>query len=440
MNGDILFERKSILIWSICVLFFVYEFFLRTVLGAYQTSIIQDLHLSLFQFSILSTTLFCLIYGFMQIPVGFIVDNIGLKKSFVIGCSNCAIATLGFAYSDNYDAALFFRVLMGFGASFGFICLLISINDWIPHKYRAIFIGTSLFIGTLGPIIGAGPLSILANNPKYNWHFIFFMLSIFGFVLTVLGFFFVENKKQQNDQYVFIRKPEKLSKSLKILFSKSQPFIIAILSATLYFSIEYLSENEGRRFLILKGLDIKHASYMLALSWVGFAIGSPVFGFLSDFLQRRKLIMVIAAVFGFISIVTIVYSPLLATLPWAFFLLGISASGQSIGFATITEQFIDKFVAIGLGLNNAVIMSFAAINAPFIGYFFDKISANGNLTLHDYQLVLSILVIASLVAVILSVFFLKETFCKSAVNLTYLKRPFKPTQATAKKEEALLHD
>ena len=148
--GENKLQAKGFLVWGICALFFLYEFFLRTVIGTYQHPLMHDLGLTSFQFSVLSTTIFLLIYGCMQIPAGLIVDNIGLKKSLLIGAVCCTVSSIGFAYADSYAVAIIYRMLMGFGASFGFICLLISVHDWMPHKYSAIFIGLSQFIGTLG--------------------------------------------------------------------------------------------------------------------------------------------------------------------------------------------------------------------------------------------------------------------------------------------------
>ena len=127
-------QPKGFLVWSICALFFLYEFFLRTVIVTYRNPIMDDLGLTLFQFSLLSTTIFLLVYGIMQIPAGLIVDNIGLKKSLVIAAICCTISSIGFAYSHNYLIALTCRTFMGFGAAFGFICLLISVHDWIAAQ------------------------------------------------------------------------------------------------------------------------------------------------------------------------------------------------------------------------------------------------------------------------------------------------------------------
>ena len=233
-------QTKGFLIWGICALFFLYEFFLRTVIGTYQHPLMYDLNLTSFQFSLLSTTIFLLIYGLMQIPVGLIVNNLGLKKSLTIGALCCTASSVGFSYSYSYEMAVVYRMIMGFGAAFGFISLLISVNDWMPHKYSAIFIGLSQFIGALGPIAAAGPLETLSNSTNIHWRSIFLYLGGIGAVLTILIFLFVENNQEKAGKFLILQKQEKISTSIFRLFARIQPWYIAFLSASLYFTIEYL--------------------------------------------------------------------------------------------------------------------------------------------------------------------------------------------------------
>lgn len=413
-------QIKGLLIWGICALFFLYEFFLRTVIGTYQHPLTQDLNITSFQFSLLSTTIFLLIYGLMQIPVGIIVNNIGLKKSLTIGAACCTFSTIGFAYSYSYELAVLYRMTMGFGASFGFICLLISVHDWMPHKYSAIFIGLSQFIGTIGPMAAAGPLEELSHSANINWRFIFLCLGVIGSVLTILIFIFVENNQEKTGKYIILHKPEKISKSIFKLFSRIQPWYIAILSASLYFTIEYLSENEGRSFLMLKNIPANSAAYMITISWLGYALGCPLMGFLSDILERRKTILRFCSLIALSSIITILYAQNKLSLQIAFFALGVSASGQSIGFANITEQFNKQFVAIGFGLNNAMITTLAAINAPLIGLLLDYTKTTTSVSLNDYLLVFNVLIFIAIIALVISLFFIKETYCKSAVEFSII--------------------
>lgn len=80
MKKENTFSTKGFLVWGLCAFFFVYEFSLRTIMGSYQSPLMHDLKLSAVQFSLLSTSIFLVIYGFMQIPVGIIANRIGLKK------------------------------------------------------------------------------------------------------------------------------------------------------------------------------------------------------------------------------------------------------------------------------------------------------------------------------------------------------------------------
>ena len=400
---------------------FCMSFFLRTVIGAFQEQVMTDLTLTSFEFSLLSTTLFLLIYGLMQLPVGIIVDNIGLKPALLIGSLCCTLSSIGFSYSDTFAFAMMNRMLMGFGASFGFICLLIAVHEWMPRRYIAIFIGISQFIGTLGPMAAAGPLDSLSESSNITWQFMFLSLGFVGAAITALIFFFVENNLEKAGSYSILHRPEPILVSLRRLFGKVQPWLIAVSSACLYFAIEYLSENEGRTFMMLKGFSLNTSSYMLTISWIGFAIACPLIGFLSDMLERRKAFLGICAIIGLIAISIIVYSTDKQYLQIAFFMLGISASGQCICFAMIAEHFKKQFVAIGFGLNNAMIMVISAINAPAIGLTLDQLH-QGDASSHEiYQFVFGLLIIIGAVGVFINVFLIKETFCKSTTDFTVLK-------------------
>lgn len=415
------FKIKGFLVWGICAFFFLYEFFLRTVIGSFQHPLMQDLNLSTFQFSLLSTTLFFVIYGLMQIPAGVIVDNIGLKKSLLLGALVCTFSSIGFAYAYSYPAAVLYRMLMAFGASFGFICLLMSVHDWMPHRFSAIFIGLSQFIGTIGPMAAAGPLHTLTESSGVHWRDIFLVLGGVGVVIFFLSLLFVSNNQERTGQYIVLHRPEKIATSIKRLFMRIQPWYIAFLSATLYFTIEYLSENEGRMFLSLKGIGLGQASYMITLSWLGYAIGCPLLGFISDMIHRRKIVMMTAAVFSLLGVSMILYAERIHFLMLAFVLLGLGASGQSIGFATMAEQFKKQFVAVGFGLNNAVITLLSALNAPLIGLLLDHNRQGTEITLENYLFAFTVLLVTVVIAVILSFFFVRETYAKSVADFTYLK-------------------
>lgn len=415
------FKIKGFAVWLICAVFFMYEFLLRTVMGTFQNQIMSDLSLSAVQFSLLSTTIFLLIYGVMQIPAGILVEKFGLKKTLFVASLICGLSAMAFSYSNGFIWALSCRMLMGFGASFGFICLLMAVSDWMPHQFFAVFIGLSQFIGTMGPMISAGPLTSLSHNSDVTWNAFFFFFGLIGIALSLLVFFFVENNQHCSGKYIVLEKPEKTLVSLRKLFGRAQPWLIALTGTCMYFAIEYLSENEGRIFLSLKGLSLQSASNMLTISWVGYAIGCPLVGVISDYQERRKQVLVVSSAIGALATAMIVLVSDHGFLIAGFFLLGVGASGMSIGFAMIGEQFKPQFVAVGFGLVNALIMSISAINAPILGFLLEHLSGGAHPSLQNYTHAFYVLIAIATLGFVSAVLFVKETFCKSAVDFTFLK-------------------
>lgn len=421
MNKENIISLKGLVVWIICAFFFMYEFMLRTVLGTFQYPLMHDLQLSPVRFAVLSSTAYQLIYGLMQIPVGIITDRYGLKKTLLFAVLFCAFANFGFAMAHEFYSAIAFRILMGLGSSFGFVCLLIAVYDWMPRKNIALFIGISQFIGTMGPMLAAGPFNMLAKNAIFSWREIFFGLGLVGFILAALVLFFVDKNRESTGKFIILTRPAAISDNLKQLLRFRQIWFIAIFSAGVYFSIEYLSENEGVAFLIQKGFSSTFSSYMITVAWLGYAISCPLLGYLSDKMQRRKPVMILGAVSALISLVAIIYFPLgKAMMMVCFFLLGLGASSQSIGFAIMAEQCKDEFLAIGLAVNNAGIMLFAASNAPLIGYILSRTTATGQPPgVADYQEAFFIMIAMMVFAFVFSLAFIKETFCKSMrENLT----------------------
>lgn len=413
-------SAKGCIIWSICVLFFLYEFFLRVSLGAFQYPLMHDLHLSSFQYALISTTFFSIMYGIMQIPAGLLIENFGVKKVLSTGALICALSSFLFAHATTYHTAMYARICMGVGSSVGFLCLLVSIYEWLPHQYNALFVGLSQLIGTMGAILGAGPLEDLLSMVHIPWQVVFKYLAIIGGVFFMLIVTFVENSHEKAEKYVVLKRPEKISVTLLKLFSRRQAWYIAIFSGLVYFTIEYLSENEGRIFLTQKGLSVSFSSYMMTVAWLGYAFGCPLLGFLSDYFERRKTLLVTSGFCSVLSIIIIIFSYHKQLLVMGFFLLGIAASGQSIGFAIITEQFKKQFVSIGLALNNTMITVFVAINAPTISWLLDLSKQHYMLDITAYYVVFSVFILIACVALMLAIVFIKETFCKSVVEFNYL--------------------
>lgn len=424
MNNRLSF--LAITIWLTCAVFFMYEFLLRTILGTFEHQIISDLDLSILTFSILSSTAYQLTYGIMQIPVGIITDKLGLKKALTLAILVCALGVGLFGLSNSFAAALVYRVMIGFGASFGFLCLLIAVYDWLPHKHIGLFIGLSQFIGVLGPMLAAGPLESLSQTGGIDWRYVFVILAIVGVVLAGITIVLVKNNDQSGElgknRFIILNTPTSVIKEIQSIFSNKQIWLIAVFSATTYLAIEYLSENATKSFLSLNGFDAKFSSYLITLAWLGYGIGCPSLGAISDRIKRRKPVMIFAICLTFASLATIIFFPITQTILYlSFICLGLGASGQSIGFAIIAEQSSSGCRAAALGVNNFLIMLSVGVGSPIISEVFDLFSNQGkNPSITSYQTSLSLLLVFTALGVLISIFFIKETFCRSKKEVIFV--------------------
>lgn len=413
---------QGIVVWFICSLFFLYECFLRTVLGTFQSSLSIELYLTPVTFALLSSTAYSLAYGPMQIPSGLMTQRYGFKQTLFIAVCLCVLANTGFALAPTYGAAFLFRMLMGLGSSFAFVCLIVAIDNWIPRQKIATYLGLSQLIATLGPMIAAGPLHTLSETSALNWREVFVYLALMGFILAILILFLVDkNRRTANQSSTFTR----LSKTkLKQFFLQKQIWYIAVFSACVIFSLEYLSENECKTFLIKKGFTPNFASYMITVGWVGYAMGCAFLGLISDKIQRRKSIMFYCALSIVVALTGIIYLPLsrLAT-TCCFLLLGLGTGSQSIGFTAMAERCQSHQLAIGVGFNNTMIVLFSALFPPLIGKFISAAShSSGNVTLAQYQSSFFVLIALASIAIFLAGFMIQETFGQSMRDNTLLKK------------------
>lgn len=420
----------GVFIWAIAAIFFLYEFFLRTFVGSIAHQLIHDLHLNIEQFTLMGSAYY-LAYGLMQIPVGVLADKFGVKKIMIFATLTCALATFLFSHSHTFTEALVGRFFMGFGSSFAFVCLLVIASNWFPKRFFGFFAGASQLIGTMGPVLAGGPLISWLIDSHIDWRLALSSIGAFGVMLAFLTFFFVKNKPQgEQGTLLFLSKNESILLRLQRLFRTKQAWIVAVYSASVYVSIAVMAAVWGTDYLQAVGLPQKSAAYMISIAWIAYAIGCPGFGFLSDLTKRRKPFLILCATLGLASMSLILYGHFTSKAVYEvlFFMLGLAATGQNIGFAAIAEHTSPDTKASALGLNNGLITLSGAILPLAVSYLISLSSGSSSaqhLPLHSFVFGLSLLPVAYLISLIASIFLFKETYCKPQKGLILLRKPFR---------------
>ncbi|MCH9634577.1 MAG: hypothetical protein S4CHLAM7_13300 [Chlamydiae bacterium] len=410
----------GLIVWSCCLVFYLYEFFLRTFVGTVAKSIIADLSLSAEQFALMGAAYY-IIYSFMQIPVGYLTDRYGAKRTVIFAMTLCATSLLIFAVANHFLLGLFARLLMGLGSSFGFVTLLVVITNWFPPSSYAMFIGTSQFIGTLGPLLAGGPLISVLKASGLTWRSVFIRISFFGFAFAALMFFLFRNKKQaQSDDIVVVERPKRFLNQLFKLFKNKQAWLVAFYSAVTYEAIDFLGALWGTYYLEARGLPLESAGYSISLGWLGFAIGCPLTTLLSGKIKKRKPVLISCSILGLLSTILLNYFHLpLWCYPIILFCIGIAASSLNLAIVIMIEHVEISVKALALGFNNGILVLFGAI-VPIATSFLINLPKNQPAVPSDFISAFTVLPAMYVASCILSIFFIKETFCRPQKGVIHL--------------------
>ena len=414
-------------IWLLATLFYFYEFFLRAFLGTIAHQIMQDFHLSPRQFSLLGSSYY-LAFAIMQFPVGIIFDRFGLRFPMTIAIFLCSIGTLGFSISHSFTEAFISRFFMGLGSAFAFVALIVLAYNWFPKKHLGFMAGLAQFLGAIGPLFAGAPLVFILFKLHNDWRLFLQFTAYFGLVLTFLfGFFLRDKPLAQRKQLLLLEKEEHLFKKLFTLLKKSQIWFIALFSGIIYACLPLLGAYWGTIYMQSKGFSLAASAFSISMIWIGLAIGSPLFGKISDKLKQRKSILFLCSFIGLLASSTLLMLPKVPIYIFSiiFFLIGIAGSGQSLAFATMAELVPLKMQASALSINNTAITIFGG-TMPFIAGVLIQMSKAKSalplLTEHNFLSGLFLIPVLFSLGCIVSLFLIKETYSREHGEVALISR------------------
>ncbi|MCI5052325.1 MAG: MFS transporter [Simkaniaceae bacterium] len=400
-------------VWLLAILFYFYEFFLRVLPGTVAKGIMQSMSITAEQFALIGSGYY-ITYSLMQIPVGLLLDKINARFLITAAAGLCAGGALWFSLANSFAPAFIGRLLIGLGSSFGFISLLIVTLNWFPRRHFALLAGIGQFLGAVGPLCAGTPIALLLSLVDGDWRKIFIYVAIFGIALTVLIGIFLQGKPENTDKVVFIDRHIPLRTRLSKLLANPHVWAILFFSALIYVALPILGAFWGVSYLEARGLSKAEAASIISMIWIGLACGSPLFGKLSESMKRRKPSIIFCALVGIISSTLFLYTPSTNPLFLAllFFFVGLGGSGQSLSFVLMSEEAPQNLKATALGLNNTVLMGFAALMPPIVTTIMQAFAVDGKLTTSAFEKGLLVLPIFFTIALLISIFGIRETFCR----------------------------
>jgi len=420
-------NNYAIIGWLICGLgavFYSYEYLLRIAPSVMEHPLRDHFDLSATGFGLVSSVYY-FAYVPMQLPVGVMLDRYGPQKLLTLACLICALGTFIFAGTTLVWVAAIGRFLVGFGSAFAFVGVLKLGTLWMPENRMALIAGFTAALGPIGAILGDNFLDVFVE--QLGWSQTLNATGIFGIGLAVVLWFGIRDRKEGSNLHGTVPSLKKALVDLGIILRNQQIWINGLYGCLVYLPTTVFAELWGIPYLRnAHGFSSEAAGVANSLLFLGFIIGAPLMGFISDKLARRKLPMFIGASGAAVTMIIILYVPDLnqSTIQALLFLLGLMYSSQAIVFAVGRELSPGEAAGTAIATTNMIVMLGAMLLQPLIGRLLDfsfsehmeqvtvTVMKLDNLhklyTVGEYQFALSIIPLGILIAAILT-FFLKET-------------------------------
>lgn len=403
-------------VWTIAASFFFYKYLVQVSPSVMTADLMRAFHVNGAGLGNLSAFYFYA-YLIMQIPVGIMLDKYSPRLLTTAAILVCSLSTLFFSNTDVLWVACISRALMGVGAAFAAVSCFKLASIWFPPKRFALVSGMFMTAAMLGAVGGQMPLSFLVQT--IGWRDSLAVVSVLGLCLSILYFAIVRDKASPASSAK--RNTKGLRQLLLPIISNKQTWLLSLYSGLAFAPVSVFGGLWGVPFLET-AYQLPPTSAALAISFVfvGFAAGAPFWGWLSDYIGRRKPVLFFGTFSALFCLLAVLYLPhqQLTSLMVLNFFFGFGASGFFTSFAMIRELFSISLAATVLGIMNTFNAICEALFEPLVGALLDK-TGSGQLindlhqfSLPGYHLSLFILPI-SLILSLIALLFIKETFCQA---------------------------
>jgi len=407
------------IIWSLAAIFFFYTFLLQVSPSVMVHDLMGSFAVNATAISNFAAIYF-LVYAIMQIPIGLLFDRLNARWLLTLAAALCGIGCVIFATAHSFGEVIFARAIIGLGSSFAVVGSFNIVAQWFPPKRFAAITGLTVTIGMLGAMSGETPLALMINH--IGWRNTMMVFAVVGIILSSLLWLIVRDSPSQKQK----RKNKHNNKisilsGVKCLLTSKQSWLAALYGGFLYTPTLIFGALWGVPFLMQTNhLNKPVAAAIVSSMFFGWMLGSPFFGWLSDFLARRKPPMIVGAVGGLITLTLVIYiqhlpNYMLVILLFAF---GFLSSGFILAFSLVKEINPTRYSATSVGFTNMLNMVWLATLQPAIGIILDFMwqgNMKHNIRIYDitnYHWALGVLPLLLVCSVVLLPF-IRETFCRS---------------------------
>src|SRR6188472_3387937 len=305
-------------------------------------------------------------YGYspFSLVAGVAMDQLGPRKVVPLGAALVGIGALLFA-TGNTQVASVGRFIQGAGGVFALVGAAYIATTNFPASRAATLIGATQMFGMAGGSAGqvlVGP----AIAAGLQWNTFWIAMGVVGLIVSVLLLLLLPKPeaKERRDDWV-----RTAASSMRVVFLNPQSILCGMIAGLLFIPTTIFDMVWGVRYLQeARGLDYGSAvmrSSMVPLGWI---IGCPLLGFVSDRIGRRKPVIVGGAVVLLACLAWILYGrPNILRGPLVGIIMGVASGAAMLPYTVIKEANPPELGGSATGVINFINFTFSAILGPVFG-------------------------------------------------------------------------
>ncbi len=294
----------------------------------------------------------------MLLLVGILLDKYKTKNLLLFGFVISIIGTLIFASSSSFIISVLGRVIAGFGHAFALLSCFRVVVLLLPTLRQASVMGLIITIALIGGFLAQTPTEYLSTLVGWR-HTIYLQVSL-GLVIFLLQVLFLPNITQPKRTPASHPGKTSIPKQLIKVCKNSQNWLSGLYICFMSIPMMILGALWGENYLTINhGLSTSQAAFATGMIFIGIMIGSPLVGFISDFLNKRRLIMVCCAFLTFLTLLITCFCNELsfAALVTLFLMIGLLSGAQVLGYSIVAESNPIEIGSTAMGFSNILIMA-----------------------------------------------------------------------------------
>jgi MFS family permease len=372
--------RLAWLIWSVGALFYVIGFFHRLAPAVMTRELMRDFDLNAAALGNLSGFYFYS-YWLMQIPTGVLADSWGPRRLLTFGALGSAVGAVLFGLSPDATWACLGRLLIGGCVAVAYVVSLKLAVNWFPASYFSMISGLGLLAGMLGAVTAGVPLRLLVD--AFGWRPVIIATASLSGLLAAATWILVRDDPRERGYQSYAgsagkvhpRAPGRGFAGVAAVFRYPNTWLLFFIPASLVGSVLTFCGLWGVPYLTTHyGLSNAQAAALTSLLMVLWAGASPVFGWLSDRLGRRKPLMITGHLLACVGWAILLFIPGLPVgmLTAVMAATGICSASFIVCWSLAKESVPAHLSGTISGVINMGLMLGVTVLQPAVGWVLDR--------------------------------------------------------------------